>query len=109
MTYETPPEKLDSIATIAAEVVDSVKGCKLVRCTMTAFNSSSIDFALLYDGKSIDQDRLADDRHQIMIGLIRRFAADGIDFAYPVQIGYAAALSGNRAAQAEAPPTKRKT
>ena len=94
VAYSTTPEKLSAIGAIAQDVVDAIKGCKLVRCTLTAFGMSSLDFQLVYDAKSIDQDRLAADRHAIMLGLIHRFAADGIAFAYPVQVAYTAAPDG---------------
>ena len=94
--YETSPAKLEAIAGFAEEAVEAVKGCKMVRCTLHAFGTSSLDYQLMYEAKSIDQDVLADDRDQIMMGLIRRFAAAGINFAYPVQIGIIAPADGPR-------------
>ena len=85
--YETPPAKLDSIAGLAEEAVAAVPGCKMVRCGLNMFSPSSLDYQLMYEAKSIDPDRLADDRDKIMMGLVRRFAKAGIEFAYPVQIG----------------------
>jgi len=85
--YETDAAKLEAIAGIAEEVANAVPGCKLVRCTLHGFGTSSLDYQLMYEARSIDQDVLADDRDQIMMGLIRRFRKQGIEFAYPVQIG----------------------
>ena len=94
VTYETAPAKLAAIAGIAQEVVETIKGCKLVRCTLAAFGTSSLDYQLVYEARSIDQDRLAHDRDSIMMGLINRFAAEGIAFAYPVQVAFTAAPDG---------------
>ena len=94
VTYETAPEKLAGIEGLATAAVDAVKGCRLVRCTLTAFAPSSLDYQLIYEVRSIDADRLARDRHAIMLGLLERFAAEGITFAYPTQVSYTAAPDG---------------
>ena len=72
----------------------AVKGCKPLRCTLSAFGTSSLDYQLVLELKSIDPDKLARDRQEVMLALINRFAAEGIAFAYPVQIGYSAAPDG---------------
>ena len=94
LRYETPPEKLSRIEEMAAEAVQSVKGCKLLRCTLTAFGPSSLDYQLVLELKSIDPDKIARDRQDVMLALIDRFAAEEIAFAYPVQIAYTAAPDG---------------
>jgi small-conductance mechanosensitive channel len=93
--YETSPEKLARVEAIANEVVEAVKGCKPLRCTLHNFNTSSLDYQLVFEMKSVDPDRLARDRATIMMGLIERFAAEGIAFAYPVQIGFSAGPDGS--------------
>ena len=95
LRYETPPALLARIEELAEQAVDGVKGCKLQRCTLTAFASSSLDHELIFENRSVDPDRLARDRAAVMLALIERFAAEGIAFAYPVQIGYSAAPDGS--------------
>lgn len=90
LAYETPPEKLARIEEFAEAAVEGVKGCRLLRCSLTAFGTSSLDYQLVYEDKSVDPDRLARDRAAVMLALIERLAADGIRFAYPVQIAYSA-------------------
>ena len=94
LAYETRREKLAGIEDIAASAVDAVKGCKLIRCTLANFGASSLDYQLIYEVRSTDADRLARDRNAIMLGLIERFAAEKIAFAYPVQVAYTAAPDG---------------
>ena len=94
VTYMTPAEKLAAMEAIAADAVDAVKGCKLIRCSLVTFGASSLDYQLVYESRSVDADRVARDRHGIMLGLIERFAAEGIAFAYPVQVAYTAAPDG---------------
>ena len=83
------------IEEIAAEAVEAVKGCRPLRCTLHNFNTSSLDYQLVFEMKSVDPDRLARDRAAIMMGLIERFAAEGIGFAYPVQIAFTAGPDGS--------------
>ena len=92
--YETPPEKLARMEEIANGAVESVAGCKPVRCTLTNFGTSSLDYQLLLDVKSVDPDKLARDRAAVMLALIDRFAKEEIAFAYPVQVAYTAAPDG---------------
>jgi small-conductance mechanosensitive channel len=92
--YETAPALLARIEEFAAEAVDAIKGCKLLRCTMTAFGASSLDHELVFENRSVDPDRLARDRSAVMQALVERFAREGIAFAYPVQIGFSAAPDG---------------
>ena len=94
LRYETPPAKLARLEEIASEAVQAVKGCKALRCTLAAFGTSSLDYQLVVEFKSIDPDKLARDRQDVMLALISRFAAEGISFAYPVQIGYSAGPDG---------------
>ena len=93
--YETDPEKLARLEEIADEVVESVKGCKPLRCTLTNFGPSSLDYQLVMELKSVDPDKLARDRAAVMLALIERFAREGIGFAYPVQIAYTAGPDGS--------------
>ena len=92
--YETPTDKLARMEEIVGEVVESVKGCKPQRCTLTNFGASSLDYQMVLELKSVDPDKLARDRAAVMLALMERFAAEGIEFAYPVQIAFNAAPDG---------------
>lgn len=92
--YETAPDKIARLEDFAREAVESVKGCKLIRCTLTNFGASSLDHQLVMEVKAVDPDRLARDRAAAMLALIERFAGEGIDFAYPAQVAFTAAPDG---------------
>ncbi len=94
LRYETAPEKLARLEDMTTEVVETVKGCKPLRCTLTNFGASSLDYQLVLELKSNDADKLARDRASVMLALIERFAKEGIAFAYPAQIAYTAAPDG---------------
>ena len=94
LSYQTPPETLARIADIARQAVEGCKGCKFIRCAMTAFMPSSIDHELIFENRTLDADRLAVDRSAIMLALITSFAAEDIAFASPTQVAYTAAPDG---------------
>jgi small-conductance mechanosensitive channel len=92
--YQTPPELLQQIPDIAAAVVKARKGCKFVRCAVTALGASSIDYELIFDSATVDPDVLGADRTAIVVELVRTFGENGIEFAYPTQTTFTAAPDG---------------
>lgn len=94
LVYQTPPEKLERVPQIAREVVEAQKGCSLHRCVLVAFGASSLDHELLFRHSGLDADILFAKRAAIIIDLLRRFAAEGIEFAYPTQTTFTAAPDG---------------
>jgi len=104
LIYQTPPETIERLQEIVAEAVDSIKGCKTVRCCATAFGPSAIDCELVYDDRTRDPDTLARHKSAIIIGVKRIFERDGIQFAYPTQTTFTAAPDGTMV-MPYAPPT----
>ncbi|PTQ09911.1 mechanosensitive ion channel protein MscS [Sphingomonas oleivorans] len=94
VTYQTPPEVCARIPTLAREIVEAHDKCKLVRCGMTNFNSSSLDFELQFDVMSEIYEEIFEARHKVCIAILKRFNAEGIDFAYPTQTSFTAAPDG---------------
>jgi len=94
LIYQTPPEVCARIADICKEVVESCDKCSFVRCGMSGFGASSLDFALEFDVKSEVWQKVFDARSQVLIALLQRFEAEGIAFAYPTQTSFTAAPDG---------------
>jgi small-conductance mechanosensitive channel len=94
ITYETPVAKLRSVPALARAIVETADH-SLIRCGMTGFGDSSIDFELQFDVHSDDYAVVFDARHAIGMALVERFASEDITFAYPVQIAYTAAPDGS--------------
>ncbi len=94
VVYQTPPDLCARIPEIVKEVVESVEKCVLVRCGMTGFGASSLDFGLEFDVKTEVWQKVFDARHQVLVALLKRFNADGIEFAYPTQTSFTAAPDG---------------
>ena len=61
---------------------------------MSGYGASSLDFSLEFDVKSEVWQKVFDARSQVLIALLLRFNADGIEFAYPTQTSFTAAPDG---------------
>jgi small-conductance mechanosensitive channel len=94
IVYHTPPDQLEKVPELARSVVSSRSGCTLIRCAATGFGPSSIDFELLFDSASTDMEIVGADRTKIIADLMRMFATQGIEFAYPAQTTFTAAPDG---------------
>jgi len=87
LVYQTAPEVCARIAAIAEK-------CVFLRCGMTGYGASSLDFELQFDVKSEVWQKVFDARSQVLIALLRRFNDEGIKFAYPTQTSFTAAPDG---------------
>ncbi len=105
LVYQTPPDTLAGLSDLLDEVVKPVKGCRMVRCVVTAFGTSSIDCELVYDHRTNDPDTLARTRSTIIIGIAQTLASQKIQLAYPTQTTFTAAPDGTLV-MPWAPPTQ---
>lgn len=94
VTYQTPPETCARIPDITREIVEAQAKGHFVRCGLTTFNASSLDFELQFDVLSEDYDQVFAARTAVCIEILRRFAREGIEFAYPTQTSFTAAPDG---------------
>ena len=94
LIYQVPVEVLDRIPAMLGEIIDACAPATLVRCGLTAFGASSLDYEVQYDVHSEDYDTVFATRHAVNIAILRRFAAEGIGFAYPTQTAFTAAPDG---------------
>jgi small-conductance mechanosensitive channel len=94
IVYQTPPEVCARIPAIIKEVVASCEKCVLIRCGMTGYGASSLDYSLEFDVKSEVWQKVFDARHMVLVALLKRFNEEGIEFAYPTQTSFTAAPDG---------------
>ena len=94
LTYQTPLDTLERVPELARAAVEARKGCKFVRCTLSALAPSSLDHELLFDIASLDPDAIAASRSAVMMSLLKIFADEGVTFAYPTQTTFTAAPDG---------------
>jgi small-conductance mechanosensitive channel len=94
LVYHTAPEKLEQVPALARAAVEAQPGCSLVRCVLVAFGPSSLDHELIFVHEGLDADAMFAKRAAIIVALLKRFAAEGIQFAYPTQTTFTAAPDG---------------
>ena len=94
LVYQTDPEQLEKVPSLAKAAVESRKSCHFVRCAILAFGPSSIDFELLWESNSVDANKVAADRTAVAIAVLRAFEKHGLEFAYPTQTTFTAAPDG---------------
>jgi small-conductance mechanosensitive channel len=94
LIYQTAPDQLEKVSSLAKGAVESRKGCTFVRCAILGFGPSSIDFELLFDVRSTDANKVAGDRTAVALAVLRSFAEHKLAFAYPTQTTFTAAPDG---------------
>lgn len=94
VVYQTPLELLQRIPDIIGRVVEAHDHTSIVRCGMTAFGASSLDFELQFDVHSPDYEYVFATRSAVCINILAAFAEAGIQFAYPTQTTFTAAPDG---------------
>jgi len=106
LIYQTDPDQLEKVQSLAKGAVESRKGCKFTRCAILRFGPSSIDFELIFDVGTTDQNKVAGDRTAVALAVLRSFAEHGLEFAYPTQTTFTAAPDGTMI-MPYAPPAER--
>jgi len=108
--YQTDPALAARIPDILREIVEA-EGATFVRSGFVNFGASSLDFEVEYDVFRPEWDDIYAIRHRIGLAILRRFTAEGLEFAYPTQTTFTAAPDGRMilpyaepAAPAEAAP-----
>lgn len=93
LVYQTPPEKALRVPEILKQAVESA-GAEFHRSGFSGFGPSSLDFELFFFVHGHDLDRALATRHAIGIAILKRFAEEGLEFAYPTQTTFTAAPDG---------------
>lgn len=96
LVYRTSPDDLEKVPSLTKAAVESRKGCSFVRCGVTGFGASSIDFELLFDSRTTDPGKLAADRTAVAAAILRSFAEHELEFASPTQTTFTAAPDGTK-------------
>jgi small-conductance mechanosensitive channel len=71
---EMSADAVDKVLEVAGKAVASTKGCKLARCVLSGAGSGAFAYELVYDDSSLDNDRLALNRSDILRSLIEQLS-----------------------------------
>jgi small-conductance mechanosensitive channel len=94
LVYQVPADTLAAIPDMLREILERHEKTSFVRCGMTGFGASSLDFELQFDVHVAEFETAFAIRHAICVDIVRRFSEAGIDFAYPTQTAFTAAPDG---------------
>ncbi len=94
LVYQTSPEICAALPGELDPLINAIPHCQFVRCTLDGFGASSLDFLLVYDIESEDQELIAHAKNAANLAILKHFQARGIAFAYPTQTTFTAAPDG---------------
>ena len=85
VTYETPPEQVRAIPGLIREAIEAAPDTRFDRAHFKEYGDSALVMEAVYYVLSADYNRYMDIQQEINFGLMVRFGARDIDFAYPTQ------------------------
>jgi MscS family membrane protein len=88
VTYQTPLEKLEQIPAILREAVEHQEHTRFDRAHFKAYGDFALVYEVVYYVLKPEFGVFMDVQQGINLELYRRFAGDGIEFAYPTQTVY---------------------
>jgi small-conductance mechanosensitive channel len=83
--YQTPPEKLEQIPAMVQKIIKGREHITFDRAHLVAFATSSLNYEVVYFVENADLLIHMDQQHSIYLDILKKFAAEGIEFAYPTQ------------------------
>lgn len=107
VTYQTPAPKLRIIPKVVREAVEHHTLTRFDRCHFARYADFSLVYELVYFVKDPDPKKHMDIQQEVLLEIYERFAAEGIEFAYPTQTLYAYNMGTPKAsAPADTPPVQ---
>ncbi len=88
VTYDTGYEKLAKIPAMVREIITSVEKTRFDRAHFKEYGDSSLNFEVVYIVLDPDYNIYMDVQQQINLEIYRRFAEQGIEFAFPTRTLY---------------------
>ena len=85
VTYQTPADKLAKIPEMIQEAVEAQKQVRFDRSHFAEYGDSALSFETVYFVELSDYTTHMNIRQAINLAIFERFAAEGIEFAYPTQ------------------------
>ncbi len=90
VVYRTPADRLEAIPGMVREILGGIERARLDRAHLARLGDSSLDFEVVYFVERPEYVDYMDVQHDINLALVRRFEAEGIEFAYPTRTLYVA-------------------
>lgn len=88
VTYQTPADKLARISAIVRDIIAAQSKTRFDRAHFKAYGDFALIFEIVYYVLDSDYNVYMDIHQAINLEVYRRFAQEGIEFAYPTQTLY---------------------
>jgi small-conductance mechanosensitive channel len=88
VVYQTPAAKMEQIPGIIREAIETAGHLQFDRAHFIGFGDSSLDFEFAYFVPSGDLKEAYDRQQIVNLSIMKRFEAEGIEFAYPTRTLY---------------------
>jgi small-conductance mechanosensitive channel len=85
VVYQTPLEKLKAIKKIVNDIIEKGEKSRFDRVHFKEYGDSSLNFEVVYFVTDADYNIYMDVQEAINLEIFRRFAEEGIEFAYPTR------------------------
>lgn len=85
ITYDTPQDVVARVPEIIKSIVQSAPHARFDRAHFARFMDSSLEFEVVYFMTTSDYLAYMDTQQQVNLELLRRFNAEGIQFAFPTR------------------------
>ena len=85
VAYDTPPDTVARISDMLREAVDAQEQVRFERAHFTSYGDSTLNFEIVYYVLSADYLTYANINQAVNLAVLRRFAAEKIEFAYPTR------------------------
>ena len=85
VVYTTSSQKLEQIPTMIRAIIEKQEGTVFDRAHFVTFGSYSLNFEVVYFVESAEYIQYMNTQQEINLSIIKKFASEGIEFAYPTQ------------------------
>jgi len=92
ITYETDPQLVAQVPTWVREVIETQPSLRFDRTHLQKFGDSALIFEVIYWVTNPDMNVHMDTQQAVLLGILSKFNAEGVEFAYPTQVNL---LRGN--------------
>lgn len=92
--YQTPPDVVAAVPAAIEAIIAGQPDTRFDRAHFYNFGASSLDFEIVFFVTRPEIEVMMATRQAVCLGIIRRFAAMRVEFAYPTQTSFTAAPDG---------------
>jgi len=85
VTYQTPVDTLERIPAMVRETIEALPDTRFDRAHFMTYGDSSLNYEVVYFVQKPDFNLYADRQQAINLALMRKFEAEGVEFAYPTR------------------------